>query len=149
MNINKQVTPKECFATIFIDRRSQVYCQYIVCFTLLRARASPRELTRPSFCALTRLQGTWQIESPRRWKSRESILFPGNLPYESDEGSCCRFFGGGGGIKVFQPYMNIQCYRYRYFQNSGRTFLKSSVFHGSESCFSKKRCSLLRLPRHT
>ena len=103
MNINKQVTPKECFATICIDRRSLVYCLYIVCFTLLRARASPRELTRRSFCALTRLQGTWQIESPRRWKSRESILFPGNVPYESDEGSCCTFFGGGGVLRCFNP----------------------------------------------
>ena len=57
MNINKQVTSKECFVTIFRDRRSLVYSLYIVCFTLLRARASPRVLNRPSFCALTRLQG--------------------------------------------------------------------------------------------
>ena len=58
---------------------------------------------------------TGKIESPRRWKSGESILFPGDLPYESDEGSCCTF---SGSIKVFKPYMIIQCYAYMYFQNS-------------------------------
>ena len=40
---------------------------------------------------------TGKLECPRRWKSGESVLFSGDLPYESDEDSCRTFSGGGGG----------------------------------------------------
>lgn len=124
MNINKQVTSKECFATIFRDRRSLVYCLYIVCFTLLRARASPRVLTCPSFCALTRLQGHTRGQwGPQRLKALGGenwgrVSSPKGIYPMRATRVVVHVFGGGGGIKVFQTYMIIQCYAYMYFKNS-------------------------------
>lgn len=158
MNINKQVTSKECFTTIFRARISLVYCQYIVWFTLLRARGSPCVLTRPSSCALPRPQGhtrgQWGQESLNalggenlgRVSSSQGIY-----PMRATRNSWRTFSGGGGGIEVFKPYMIVHVLLciHAFPELTGRTFLKSSVFHGSESCFSKKPCSLPRPPRHT
>lgn len=158
MNINKQVTSKECFTTIFRARRSLVYCQYIVWFTLLRARASPCVLTRPSSCALLRLQGhtrgQWGQESLNALggENRGRVSSSqGIYPMRATRILAARFRGGGGGIEVFKPYMIIHVLLciHAFQELTGRTFLKSSVFHGSESCFSKEPCSLPRPPRHT
>lgn len=158
MNINKQVTSKECFTTIFRARISLVYCQYIVWFTLLRARGSPCVLTRPSSCALPRLQGhtrgQWGQESLNALggENRGRVSSSqGIYPMSATRILAARFRGGGGGIEVFKPYMIIHVLLciHAFPELTGRTFLKSSVFHGSESCFSKEPCSLPRPPRHT
>ena len=158
MNINKQVTSKECFTTIFRARISLVYCQYIVWFTLLRARGSPCVLTRPSSCALPRLQGhtrgQWGQESLNALggENRGRVSSSqGIYPMRATRILAARFRGGGGGFVVFKPYIIIQVLMciHAFPELTGRTFLKSSVFHGSESCFSKKPCSLPRPPRHT
>lgn len=155
MNINKQVTSKECFTTIFRARISLVYCQYIVWFTLLRTRASPCVLTRPSSCALPSLQGhtrgQWGQESLNALggENRGRVSSSqGIYPMRATRILATRFRGG---IEVFKPYMIIHVLLciHAFPELTGRTFLKSSVFHGSESCFSKKPCSLPRPPRHT
>ena len=155
MNINKQVTSKECFTTIFRARISLVYCQYIVWFTLLRARGSPCVLTRPSSCALPRLQGhtrgQWGQESLNALggENRGRVSSSqGIYPMRATRILATRFRGG---IEVFKPYMIIHVLLciHAFPELTGRTFLKSSVFHGSESCFLKKPCSLPRPPRHT
>lgn len=103
MNINKQVTSKECFTTIFRARISLVYCQYIVWFTLLRARGSPCVLTRPSSCALPRLQGhtrgQWGQESLNALggENRGRVSSSqGIYPMRATRILAARFRGGGG-----------------------------------------------------
>ena len=62
---------------------------------------------------------TGKLECPRRWKSGESVLFPGDLPYESDEDSCRTFSGGGGVLRCLNPIWSYTYWcAYMHFQNS-------------------------------
>lgn len=125
MNINKQVTSKECFTTIFRARRSLVYCQYIVWFTLLRARASPCVLTRPSSCALLRLQGhtrgQWGQESLNALggENRGRVSSSqGIYPMRATRILAARFRGGGV-LRCLNPIWSYTyCCAYMHFQNS-------------------------------